>query len=450
VSQPLLKVSFILPVLNEAHLIVNQLQRLQCYRDSGHEIIVVDGGSYDGTPGLATPLADLMLQTGPGRSLQMNAGANYANGNLLLFLHADTCLPGKVDKLLEQRIAQAKSPWGWFDIRLSNTAFVYRLIGRAMTLRSRLTGVCTGDQALFVDTELWGRVGGFAAVPLMEDVEISKRLRRHAKPLCISEQAVTSSRRWQDKGVFRTIFLMWWLRLLYFLGVNPDYLVKQYYPQGIKPNAAVEYQYPGARVLVFAREPRLGAVKTRLQGVIGKERALALHEAMIARVTATVTQSQLAPMALWVSSNKHHKLFLSICNIKDIFEQSGEDLGQKMAHAVATTLSDNSTNTVLLIGADCPSIDHSYLASALDKLAEEDLDAVVGPAEDGGYVLMGLKAPAPELFRGIEWGADTVLRVTLQRLQDNGLRYHLLDQRWDVDRAEDLDRLAGLVPPLSF
>jgi rSAM/selenodomain-associated transferase 1 len=313
-----------------------------------------------------------------------------------------------------------------------------------------LTGVCTGDQALFVSTDLFVGVGGFAAVPLMEDVEMSKRLRRHAKPLCIYEKVVTSSRRWQDKGVFRTIFLMWWLRLLYFLGVNPHYLVKQYYPQRTGPNVAVDYLYPKARILVFAREPRLGAVKTRLQGVIGKERALALHEVMLGRVTATVTQSQLAPMALWVSSNKHHKLFLSICNIMNIYEQIGEDLGQKMAHAVASTLSEDSINTVLLIGADCPSIDQSYLASALDKLAEVDIDAVIGPAEDGGYVLLGLKTPAPELFRCIEWGCDSVLRVTLQRLEENGLRYHLLDRRWDVDRAEDRERLAGLVPPLSF
>ncbi len=446
----MLKISFILPVLNEAHLINAQLQCLQCYREFGHEIIVVDGGSSDETVELAQPLAEHVLTTRPGRSRQMNAGAAHATGNLLLFLHADTRLPPAVDSLLEQAIGVNDHPWGWFDVRLSNTSFMYRIIGRAMTLRSRVTSVCTGDQALFVGTGLFQSVGGFASQQLMEDIGLSKRLRRLHKPLCIREQVITSSQRWQDKGVFRTVFLMWWLRLLYFLGVSPDYLARQYYPQRSGQEPSVEYRHPQARVLVFAREPKLGAVKTRLQGVIGKERALALHEAMIRRVTGLVKQSRLAPMALWVSSNIHHKLFISICNIKDISEQVGDDLGQKMAYAVAATLADDMINAVLLVGADCPSIDQSYLALALEKLVRSDVDAVIGPAEDGGYVLLGLKTPAPELFRDIQWGTDAVLNATIQRLEDGGFSYHLMDQRWDVDRYEDLERLAGLVPPLIY
>jgi rSAM/selenodomain-associated transferase 2 len=228
-----LKISFILPVLNEASLIRSQLRGLQAYRAEGHEIVLIDGGSSDDTIENAAGLADRIEISAPGRSTQMNQGAELAQGDLLLFLHIDTSLPAQADQL----IAAAMNPvahkqrrqWGWFDIRLSNPSLAYRIIAAAMNLRARCTAVCTGDQALFVTAELFHRLGGFPAIPLMEDIAMSKLLRRAAKPAPIKTAALTSNRRWQQHGLVKTVLLMWWLRLRYFLGVSPQVLVKQYY-----------------------------------------------------------------------------------------------------------------------------------------------------------------------------------------------------------------------------
>ena len=199
------------------------------------EIILVDDCSSDDTVENAAGLADRIEISAPGRSIQMNRGAELAQGDLLLFLHIDTSLPAQADQL----IAAAMNPvahkqrrqWGWFDIRLSNPSLAYRIIAAAMNLRARCTAVCTGDQALFVTAELFHRLGGFPAIPLMEDIAMSKLLRRAAKPAPIKTAALTSNRRWQQHGLVKTVLLMWWLRLRYFLGASPEVLVKQYYPR---------------------------------------------------------------------------------------------------------------------------------------------------------------------------------------------------------------------------
>jgi|TARA_B100000809_G_scaffold43740_1_gene38052 rSAM/selenodomain-associated transferase 2 len=228
-----LKISFILPVLNEAALIRAQLRGLQSYRVEGHEIVLVDGGSSDDTVENAAGLADQIEISAPGRSAQMNRGAELARGDLLLFLHIDTSLPEQADQLIsaEMNAGNQRRQWGWFDIRLSNPGLAYRIIAAAMNLRARWSAVCTGDQALFVEVELFHLLGGFPAIPLMEDVAMSKLLRRAARPAPIKTAALASSRRWQQHGLVKTVLLMWWLRLQYFLGVSPRVLVKQYYPR---------------------------------------------------------------------------------------------------------------------------------------------------------------------------------------------------------------------------
>lgn len=223
--------SFIVPVLNEGPLIAGQLQRLQAFREAGHEVIVVDGGSSDGTAELAQPLADQVLATTPGRSAQMNQGAAAASGEVFVFVHSDTQLPDQADDLVQQALAQPDaSAWGWFAVRLSNPAWPYRIIAACMNLRTRLTFVCTGDQALFVTRALFDKVGGFPPLALMEDVAISKLLRRKSTPTWINTPVIASSRRWEQRGIVQTTLLMWWLRLLYFCGVSPARLQRLYYP----------------------------------------------------------------------------------------------------------------------------------------------------------------------------------------------------------------------------
>lgn len=223
-------ISIIMPVLDEAAHIQSTLAALQDCRRAGHEIIVVDGGSTDATVGQASALADRVLTSPPGRARQMDAGAARASHGVLLFLHADTRLPDDGPEQVATAV-KAGARWGHFRLCLSSRRLSLRVIGTAVNLRTRLTGVVTGDMALFVRRDIFAAVGGFGDMPLMEDVAISKRLRRLARPRCLPGHVLSSSRRWEQRGVCRTVLLMWRLRLAYWFGVDPEYLVRAYYPE---------------------------------------------------------------------------------------------------------------------------------------------------------------------------------------------------------------------------
>jgi rSAM/selenodomain-associated transferase 2 len=219
--------SVIIPVWREAGAIESTLSGLQALRALGHEIIVVDGGSDDGTAALAEPLCDRVVVSRPGRAIQMNAGAAIARRNILLFLHADTRLPANVAERLAE-FAESTAAWGRFDVRLSGQRRLFRVIGWFMNQRSRLTGIATGDQAIFVRRSVFEGLGGFAQIPLMEDVELSSRLKQVSRPFCISDPVITDSRRWQKLGPWRTVFLMWRIRWRYWRGESPESLAKLY------------------------------------------------------------------------------------------------------------------------------------------------------------------------------------------------------------------------------
>ena len=221
------QLSIIVPALNEAGCIRELLRQLQALRAQGHEVIVVDGGSCDATVALAQPLVDQLLPAPAGRALQMNIGAQAARGRVLWFVHADTRVPDKAAPVIIESVAHAAG-WGRFDVRLSGDRLLLRLVERMMNWRSRFTGIATGDQGIFVTRELFERVGGFTAMPLMEDIDLSRRLKREQRPLCLRDTLTSSSRRWEQKGIVRTIALMWVLRLAYFLGVPPARLAMHY------------------------------------------------------------------------------------------------------------------------------------------------------------------------------------------------------------------------------
>nr|WP_273209133.1 TIGR04283 family arsenosugar biosynthesis glycosyltransferase [Marinobacter subterrani] len=219
--------SVVIPVWMEAGSIAITLQALQPIRARGHEVIVVDAGSTDGTAELARPLCDRVVNSEKGRAAQMNAGAALARGDLLLFLHADTRLPENALEHLSD-FAGSHRAWGRFDVRLSGQRPVFRMVAWFMNQRSRLSGICTGDQAMFVRREAFEVLAGFHVMPLMEDVEFSRRLCRMSRPFCIKEPVVTDSRRWEKQGVWRTIFLMWQLRWRYWRGESPESLAQIY------------------------------------------------------------------------------------------------------------------------------------------------------------------------------------------------------------------------------
>ncbi len=218
--------SIIIPVLDEAEAIESLLVQIAPLRIAGHEVIVVDGGSRDETAAVAVLHCDQLLQSPRGRANQMNRGAEIASGDHLWFLHADS----KIDESLLVDLPQLISGqcWGRFNVRLSGTHPAFRLIERMMNWRSCLSGIATGDQGIFVERTLFDSVGGFPAIPLMEDIELSKRLKRIRRPACIRYPLQTSSRRWERDGILRTVLLMWHLRLRYFFGTSPEILVRRY------------------------------------------------------------------------------------------------------------------------------------------------------------------------------------------------------------------------------
>ena len=222
------RLSIIVPVLDEADGIAAALAALAPLRARGSQVIVVDGGSKDATVDLARPSADQVILATRGRAAQMNAGAAAARGDVLVFLHADTRLPHDADRLILDGLTRTTRAWGRFDVAIEGRHPLLAVVAAMMSLRSRLTGIATGDQAIFVRREAFVAAGGFPDIALMEDIALSSRLKRVSPPLCLGERAVTSGRRWERRGILRTIALMWRLRLAYRLGATPDALAQRY------------------------------------------------------------------------------------------------------------------------------------------------------------------------------------------------------------------------------
>ncbi|HUQ24674.1 MAG TPA: TIGR04283 family arsenosugar biosynthesis glycosyltransferase [Burkholderiales bacterium] len=213
------RLSIVVPALNEAAGIRDALAALAPLRERGHEVIVVDGGSDDGTAQLAIGLCDRVVVASRGRAVQMNTGAREAKGDVLVFLHADTRLPSNADALVRG------SPWGRFDVRIDGRHPLLKVVAWSMNLRSRLTGIATGDQAIFVRREAFP---GFPEIPLMEDVAFSKVMKRRGRPACLRDKVTTSGRRWESRGVVRTVLLMWRIRFLFAIGADPVSLARLY------------------------------------------------------------------------------------------------------------------------------------------------------------------------------------------------------------------------------
>ena len=222
-----MQLSIVMPVLDEASRIDASLAALAPLRAAGHEVIIIDGGSRDGTAARCEGRADWVMQAQRGRALQMNAGAAHAHGDVLLFLHADTSLPSDACAAVEQAI-EAGASWGRFDVTISGRSMMFPVIATMMNLRSRRTGIATGDQAIFVSRQLFDAIGGYTELPLMEDIDLSRRLGTHAAPACLRQRVTTSGRRWERHGVWPTIMLMWWLRWRFWRGEPAEALARAY------------------------------------------------------------------------------------------------------------------------------------------------------------------------------------------------------------------------------
>ncbi|MBK6360608.1 MAG: TIGR04283 family arsenosugar biosynthesis glycosyltransferase [Comamonadaceae bacterium] len=228
--EPASSLAIVMPVLNEAAGIEAALRALMPLMARGVRVLVADGGSADDTPARARRFGGVEVIEAPrGRAAQMNAGAQAASGaRVLLFLHADTTLPPDADRLIEQALAGGRHVWGRFDVRIAGRPRMLRVVAACMNVRSRWSGIATGDQALFMTRAAFDAIGGFPEQPLMEDIEMSKRLRTLSRPACLRERVITSGRRWESRGVWATIVLMWRLRWAYWRGASPQVLARRY------------------------------------------------------------------------------------------------------------------------------------------------------------------------------------------------------------------------------
>ena len=221
-----MKFSIIIPTLNEEKSIQSCLLALQPLRNDS-ELIIVDADSTDNTRLLAAPLVDKVLLSPKGRGKQMNIGAKQATGEILMFLHADTCLPENALALIQEKISLTRQ-WGHFDIQLSGNLFLLKVIAQMMNWRSRLTGIATGDQVIFVTRQAFEKAGQYPEINLMEDIALCKKLKKISLPICLKDKVISSGRRWEQNGIYRTLLLMWTLRLRYFFGADPKTLAFLY------------------------------------------------------------------------------------------------------------------------------------------------------------------------------------------------------------------------------
>lgn len=420
------RISFIIPVLNDLEALKRLLPALQEYRNQGHELLIVDGGSTDGSVTYARSLADRILMTGTGRGRQMNLGAENARHDILFFLHADSQLPPDAGNLIIKAMSQPGKSWGRFDVRLDAYGAAYTLIAFMMNLRSRVSGVATGDQGIFVRKQCFQKAGSYADIPLMEDIALSKALRKSAWPVCLHEKLVTSARRWRNQGLVKTIVLMWWLRLAYIAGVSPATLAKWYTPK-------VKTKVGKRGLILFARSPKLGQVKTRLEPALGQQLTLALYQRMLQRQIELVETFSEVEKEMWLEGDFRHADYRNFSG--QLKAQQGKGIGERMHHAMQALL--GRCTAVVLIGCDCPDLDTRHVESAFQYL-EEGADVVLGPAKDGGYVLIGMKQANAQLFQGIDWGTEQVLSQTRSQIRAQGLSWKELEPVQDIDEPEDL------------
>lgn len=443
-----MKLRIVMPVLNEGADLLRRLQALQALRRRGAELVVVDGGSTDGTWAVATRWADHVLLAPRGRASQMNAGAAlpgpHAPSDLLLFLHADTRLPPDAEQGMAKAIGDGRV-WGRFDVRIDGLHPLLPMVAHLINWRSRITGIATGDQGMFMTRAAFDQVGGFAAQPLMEDIALSTRLRRIGWPACLPQRVVTSGRRWDRHGLWRTIWLMWRLRAAYALGAPAQTLALRY---GYSPAPA----RASAALAVMAKAPVPGLAKTRLIPALGAAQA-ARAQRRFTLDTVRTAQAWAAegrhPLTLWCAPDTRHRLFRMLqtrCGMHCQPQPSG-DLGLRMARAFEHHFAQTRTHAMplLLIGTDCPWLSPGQLQRAAAALTGHDV--VLIPAEDGGYVLIGMRRMVHAVFDGIPWSTPQVMACTRTRLREAGVSWTELPALWDVDEPADWQRLHNLNHP---
>ncbi len=428
----------VIPALDEADTLPRLLEDLARMR-IGHRILVVDGGSGDGTVAAARAGGAEVMRSRAGRARQMNAGAAFLATRWLLFLHADSRLDGSALDAIAHHVRRDAGRAGYFRLAIAHSAFYYRLIEIGQRVREQVSGLVYGDQGLLVRRDVFDAVGGYPDQPIMEDVILCRRLREEDRLTRLPGTVTTSSRRYEEEGRVRA-----WMRnartIARFLsGTDPAALAGAYRARRA-PGAGAQTIDRGKRagratLLVFARAPRPGTVKTRLARTIGDEAAAGLYRRMGRRIVASVEGAPARMVVCYdppdAEPEMRHWLGPSA---RKYVPQGGGDLGARLARMFDHAFAD--ADRVLAIGTDAPATDAGRVMHAIEAL--DTADVVIGPARDGGYYLIGLRRPRPELFRRIRWGTGSVLAETRAEAERLGLGITWLELESDIDTGDDL------------
>jgi rSAM/selenodomain-associated transferase 2/rSAM/selenodomain-associated transferase 1 len=431
----------VIPTLNEEEHLPLLLEDISHF-SLPHAVVISDGGSRDGTRDLGRGSGGTIVESLPGRARQMDAGAAALTTPWLLFLHADVRIPPPSAQALEEWLHRA-SPRdvGTFAFALEGGGGFWRMIEFGQRIREGLLGLAYGDQGLLVHRDLFKKAGGFGDLPLMEDVDLLRRLRRLGHWKRIPAPILTSPRRYREEGRW-----FGWLRntiliTLYLAGVSPSRLAR-FYRTRRPPDTST--------LLVFAKAPVPGRVKTRLAVDVGDEEAARIYSRLGKTVVDQVKTGSYRTVICFDPPTAGDAIgsWLGTEGLSFAPQSEGE-LGSRMEKAVEEAL--RTARKVVVVGTDAPDVTRGVAEEAFGKLDGADL--VLGPATDGGYYLIGMKGLIPGLFEGIPWSTPEVLEATLDRARALGLRVELLSPLQDVDTLEDWERLKaapGQVCPPSL
>ena len=433
--------SVVVPTLDEADHLPALLRDLESW-DGGAPVVVADGGSRDGTRRIAIQRGCRVVYTPPGRGRQMNAGARVTATPWILFLHADSRLNPRALDRARQFASGPRQDAACFRLRIDHPGRAFRLIERGQRLRERWLGLPYGDQGLLIPRALFDQLGGFAEVPVMEDVLLARKLNQIGKRIRNLQSPIrTSPRRYVESGPWRQVARNAWCISRLFLGVRPQEIARSYLPRRRRAPRGPEAERPGPekRVLgtvnVFAKAPRPGHVKTRLAAGIGDEAALRVYRHLLRKTVREAARSGARVVVCYDPEDGRRDLDPLVEPPAGQWSYQGDgDLGMRMHRMLNEALDEGPPAVV--VGTDIPDLDAGVLHRAFRALDEADV--VVGPALDGGYYLLGLKRPAPELFHGMVWSEPTVLDETRTRARMAGKTVLELEPLRDVDRAQDL------------
>ena len=428
----------VVPALDEEEALPSLLEDLAGLAID-HRVLVVDGGSWDGTVAAARTGGAEVMRSRCGRARQMNAGAALPGTRWLLFLHADSRLDDTALRSIARHVEHDAPEAAYFRLAIADAHFFYRMIEGGQRLRERLCGVVCGDQGLLIRRDRFADAGGYPDEPIMEDVLLNRRLLDTGRLVPLAGRLTTSSRRYEEEGRIRA-----WLRnartmARFLAGADPSRLASGYPPRRAKrPGAAAhtpDADPDRTTLLVFAKAPRPGTVKTRLARAVGEERAAAVYRRMGRLIVANVHRAPARVVVCYDPPDGEAEIrhWLGPPPPR-CWPQGDGDLGARMSRMVERAFTD--ADRVVVIGTDTPAVDAGTVARAVEALGTADV--VIGPARDGGYYLIGLGRPHPDLFAGIPWSTDSVLAATLTRAARLGLSVTWLEVESDVDTADDL------------